>query len=331
MNVLVMGEDSSIKGRPLNTLSILLKKLDCKVYNIFDEDTSNFSFYFNILKKVNIVIFLDYDGPQEYRVRNYAIAKLLNKKIVRWWVGSDVLFCLEDKFMARNAYDLAKFSDFQLAVSHHLVKELESLHIKSQYVPSVLDPLNHNYSKEYDLSLNLSVLVYLPSSRKVFFKYDLIHEVIKTNPGFHFHIVADETHSLSSFSNVTSYGYVEDMSIVWNKCNILLRQTKHDGLPRMALTALQLNKHVIYSWELPGCILANTTETISSALQQIKQSSKKNYCSETALDKILSPCPHMFFKSHIINAKYNFSLSKYFWAILFVLKYTLILKFRKNY
>jgi hypothetical protein len=205
-----------------------------------------------------------YGVPDRFFRRQIALAIVLGRPLIRWWVGSDVLNVLQDREIRGAALDFNRFVRANITVAPHLRDELASAGIGATFIPSLLnaDPI----CVPYDSPNTKSLLGYLPSSRKDFYGFDIVRQVVEQNHDIEFIVVADETHSVRAYSNVKSLGWVSDMTGVWDRTGGLLRVTAHDGMPRMVLEALRREKHVIYAWPFPGCRLARNAEEVQAAL-----------------------------------------------------------------
>nr|WP_143548192.1 glycosyltransferase family 4 protein [Rhodopirellula sp. SM50] len=269
-----------------------------------------------------MIILTVYNGPSDFMIRQLALARLLGTRVVRWWVGTDVMKCLDNPLDQRQTNLLNRFLSVNVAVSPHLVDELLSIGIKSQYIASVTTlepPANLSQRK----TLPKSVLVYLPTNRKEFYGGPIVRSAISNNPDVQFLIVADESHSLAKYSNVKSLGWVGNMSDVWDEVGILLRVTQHDGMPRMVLDALQRGKHVIFSWSFPGCVFADSEETVNAAIHELKTGMSVNNEGIAAVEAILNRCPARQFDTLLRDSVESRDLGEASQAFLSVLFQTL--------
>ena len=210
--------------------------------------------------------YFNYDG--RYLRRQIYRAKMLVCMVVRWWVGSDVLNCLESEQTMRVARQVDKAVDLNITVSPHLVTELRDIGIKAEYVPSFCD-----FTALQDASpatLPKGVLTYLPTNRRAFYGEEALIAAIEANPDLEFFVIADESHALKHYPNVHSLGWVDDLQSIWSQVGLLLRVTEHDGMPRMVLDALARSRYVIYSESFDGCWFAKSPDQVLKHLEAFK-------------------------------------------------------------
>lgn len=283
--IIFLGERPVRSAPSLELGKVFVSKgFDVRFLNNLDL-LSTYDFLMQIKGSIGIIL-VDYDFVP-FRLRQLCLARLIGVPVVKWWVGTDVYNALSSQRLQFLNRMLSSFA-FNIAVSPHLVDELRSIGIKSIFIPSVIYEPRISPS-EYNLGS--SVLVYLPTNRKSFYRYDLIVSLIEKFDDINFIVIADEEHSLSRYSNVDSLGWVKDMSSVWPKVGCLLRITRHDGLPRMVIGALRRKKYVIYSWPLYGCWLAKNYDECAFYLRKFRSLNTYNKEAEYAFRKILGDIP----------------------------------------
>ncbi len=253
------------------------------------------------VRQAQAVVVVMYSPPSASLLYKLAMAAAMGRPILRWWVGTDVLKCLQEKSPRWRTRLLDRLVSVNVAVAPHLVGELSSAGIKARLIPSVLDnELGRGLDRPCDAPKR-SLLVYLPSERHTFFRQDIIRRAIKENEDIEFVVVADDDHSLSDLPNVRSLGWVEDMQTVWPQVGGLLRITKHDGLPRMVLECLLRGKYAIYSWPLPGCWLARTFDEVQEKIDRFRNVTTANDSGIQAARRICTPDPSEAFANVIEN------------------------------
>ena len=293
ITALFAGENP-VQSAPLLTLSNALKPYE--IHPLFGEwrEVDSLSGWLRLVRASDVIVYLDYDGPDPYMLRRLVLAAALGKPIVRWWVGTDVLQCATDPASGRQARRLARFCTESIAVAPHLQRELACIGIQAAMIPSVVDP-DFMTLPEPVGPLPPGVLVYLPAARGPFYGEEIIERAILANPEVPFIVVADEQHRFRGHANVESLGWVRDMKPVYSRTGCLLRMTQHDGLPRMVIEALLLGKFVISSYAFPGCWLATGFEDIQKCIARFRGSRSVNVEGARAVREMLTPPPETQF------------------------------------
>jgi hypothetical protein len=253
--------------------------------------------WLKLINACDALVLVLYAAPERFLRRQIALAALLSKPVVRWWVGSDVLSVVQDPRVRRAARAFDRVVRVNVAVAPHLVEELASAGVTATFLPSLLDP--GHVSPVVGAQPRRSLLVYLPSSRKDFYGFDVVRQAVEDNVDVEFVILADETHSLADHPNVLSLGWVDDLDQIWDRVGGLLRITAHDGMPRMVLDALRREKHVIYAWPLAGCRLARTVDEVQAAVREFKSLRTPNRAGLAAVHDLLTPDPAVRFAQRI--------------------------------
>ena len=243
-----------------------------------------------MVRGARAILFLTYGQVDVYVLSQLATAVAMDVPIVRWWVGTDVLNAISRSAVREHAQRLNRIVSANIAVAPHLVDELATIGIGARFVPSVLDPgLIPPTIVRWGKKVR-PLLIYLPGTRKEFYRIDLMEPVIASNPDLEFLVVADHTHALALYPNVESLGWVPDMRPLYNRAGCVLRVTTHDGLPRTLMEALLRGLYAIYSWPLEGCWQARTPEEIAFALARYRQMKEPNmYGREAMLEMLRTP------------------------------------------
>ena len=297
LRIMFVGEHPHHSAPTLTAARALIERARCDVNFSEAREFGDTWEWYKLLKTPDAVIVVQYGAPSRFFRRQLALAALLRKPVIRWWVGSDVLNLLHDHRTRMAALAFNRIVTVNIAVAPHLCDELATVGIAATFIPSLLNPWPASVAPLS--SLTKSLLVYLPSSRKDFYGFDILSEAVALNPDIAFVVVADETHSLAGYPNVTSLGWVGYMSAVWDCVGGLLRVTSHDGMPRMVLDALRREKHVIYSWPLPGCRLARTLPEVLAAIEEFKVCEGGNRLGAEAAKTLLEPDPAIRFAQRI--------------------------------
>lgn len=286
------------KSAPSLTLARNLRRYGFETVFSNGVENRNMREWVHLCRKASVLVLVRYEGLNTFIVRQLAIAVSLGLPVIRWWVGSDVITLLESARIAEGVSACSWLFSRQIAVSPHLVQELKTVGVPATYLPSVIE-LDKNVRVLNNVPR--TVLVYLPQKKKEFYGVSLVKEAVKQYRDIEFVIVADDEHSLASYSNVRSVGWVSEMDDIWDSVGGLLRITRHDGMPRMVLEALRRGKHVIYSWPFPGCVHASTKDDVFSALSDFREVSSTNMTGIAQVQELLTPDPAARFSEMIVE------------------------------
>lgn len=231
--------------------------------------------WMNLAMRSQAIVFIRYDNGDGCFVQSQLYrAKLFGRPVVRWWVGTDVLNSISSEDAIRAARHIDQAVDLNIAVSPHLVTELQEIGIEAQYVPSLCETGSFENAPVEDLPQG--VLSYLPTGRRAFYGEDVVISAIEANPDLPFFIVGDQSHALQHYPNVTSLGWTENLDDIWSKVGLLLRVTEHDGMPRMVLDALARSRYVIYSEVFEGCWHARSAKEVLEHLKYFRTQTTLN-------------------------------------------------------
>jgi hypothetical protein len=172
----------------------------------------------------------------------FAVCKALQRRIVKHWIGSDVLRAREALVQEQNASGLVE----HWAVAAHLVDELAEAGITASTVPlSVVESVDlHPLPRP-----PLTILSYLPSRKFDFYNGATVLSLASRFPDVHFIVVGDDGADRDATKNVEFLGYSRQMDAIYARSHALLRLPRHDGLSYMVLEALNHGRQVI--WNLP--------------------------------------------------------------------------------
>ena len=298
--VLIVGQEPT-QSAPTLTLSKALTGMGVPVRFVTIDDVRRLD-WLRIVRSARAVVLVSYLVFDAYRLSQLATAVACNVPIVRWWVGTDVLNVITRENVRESAALLDRIVSANVCVASHLVDELATAGIHAQFIPSVLDPdlVPPGVAPWFDGTK--PILVYMPGGRKEFYGLSAMEPVIAANPDLHFIVMADETHSLASYQNVESLGWVSDMSHIYARAGCVLRITDHDGLPRMLMEGLLRGLYAIYSWPFVGCWKARTREEIDAALSRYRAVTQPNMVGRDAMLEMLSAQPDRQMESAITGA-----------------------------
>lgn len=209
-------------------------------------------------------------GTDINRLALLRVAKLLRKKIILHWIGTDVLEAAEI-FRKEGRVLNAGYPHVDLAVAEHLCQELNQIGIEAKEVPII--PVGLEF-EVLPMPENHGVLSYIPESRQDFYGIDLLRKMARRFPEVPFYVVANTgAQDPADLPNVHYTGLLcwEELRRVYEKCSVLLRYPRHDGLPVMVLEAMGLGRQVIHRYPFPYVITPeeDSIESIDAALRKV--------------------------------------------------------------
>lgn len=270
--------------------------VSCQVIDLLDVSTWQLvKEYF----RCDVVVIQIYSIISDYNLFRLCIAVLMGKPIVRKWSGTDALNLDTRGDIKQRFLQLDKLVALNLTSEHQgIIDELNRNGLQCELTPQVLSSKMCVQLQATDMPPR-KILIYLPSHNREFYSANLMEDVIKANPYYEFLVLADKEHVLSTYQNVSSLGWVEDMEPVWAQTAVLLRITKHDGFARMMVDALSRGKYVIHNQALPGINVANNLQDISALLQQ----NSVNKAGIDAIKTMIALQPELSLKRALASAR----------------------------
>lgn len=238
----------------------------------------------------DIYVVITYRRLPVGKVLKLAYGILRGRPVIRWWVGTDVLRCVEDPDEAWFAQRLDRLVSANLAVSPLLREELATVDLKASVIP-LLDPDKLNATPSAG-PLPKVILAYVPTKRSAFYGEEVVRHALTSHPEIPFLIVGCEDRDrFREFPNAENLGVVYDMAPVYARTGCLLRVTRHDGLPRMVLESLLQEKYVIFSQPLPSCWLAVDSDQVEAQILRFLAVEAPNSRGRLEALRLLDPDP----------------------------------------
>ncbi len=201
-----------------------------------------------------------------FAVRVIAILKKLNKKILRHWIGSDVMAMSHNPAKKKLMVEAGSYTDANITQSTELQHELQALGVQSKIVRIITDDVTYH---EVPMPQTFTVLCYLPKGKENFYGYETLVQLAKDFPDISFLVSSHDGDGLTHLPNITYLGRVDSADDLLNRASCLLRIVEHDGLSKMIIEALGKGRQVIWIYKFPFCHTAtNYTET-ANALRTI--------------------------------------------------------------
>lgn len=212
-------------------------------------------------------------GTDINRVVLLRLAKLLKKKIILHWIGTDVLEAAQIYEKEGRVLN-ADYPHVDLAVAEHLCRELSQIGIAAKEVPII--PVGMKF-EILPIPERHGVLSYIPEFRQEFYGIDLLRQLARRFPEVPFYVVANTgAQDPGDLPNVHYTGLLcwEELKKVYEKCSILLRYPRHDGLPVMLLEAMGLGRQVVYRYPFPGAHTpaGDSPEEVAAVLEKLLSS-----------------------------------------------------------
>jgi hypothetical protein len=207
------------------------------------------------------------------------VAKVLRKKrVVVHWIGSDVLEA-RATVQAGKAEPWLSRRALHWAETPWLVREVEALGVSCEMMPlpgaclpTVFTPLLAEFS----------VLVYIPGTYvstfygsepmkvSTFYGLELILEVARSLPHIDFHMVGLTADQIANRpQNLSVHGRVPNMTEFYQRATVLWRPVRHDGLSFMVLEALAHGRHVLWSYDFPGCTKVTSAAAARDQIERL--------------------------------------------------------------
>ena len=199
------------------------------------------------------------------------VAKLMRKKVITHWIGTDVLHVTE----GRTSPQRLAIVDKHFVCFSELQTELKAKGIEAEVLPVIPFNLRFSISK---MPKEHAILIYMPDGREEFYGYKALKKVFRYAYQIQFYIVANSSvDKFSEFKNVKVMGTLslEQMEDLYNKISIVIRNVKHDGLSMSVVEAMAKGKKVIWNYSIPNVICAKSAEEICNELNAILKESPK--------------------------------------------------------
>lgn len=188
-------------------------------------------------------------GGQPYSGKVLWLTRLLKKKVVMHWVGTDVL-------NAQKLYKSGALSSELLSKTQHFCevdwvqKELLEIGIQAEMVQIASFP--DSASVPPPLPEKFSILFYMGEGREHFYGIDKLIELAKAFPAIPINIVGASKSSVVLPSNIHLLGWIQDMDKAYRDSVLVLRFPEHDGLSFSVLEALSYGRYVGYIYNFYG-------------------------------------------------------------------------------
>ncbi len=196
------------------------------------------------------------------------VARTFGKtKIIMVWCGSDVLFA-KDEF-TQGRLDPWVAQRVHWAISPWLAEEVRALGVDCEYVPAT--QFVHLVNNPKPLPKKFSVLLFVRAAdRGELYGWDRMVEVARGLPQIDFNLYGlPEGQSLSGPPNIIVHNWTNNFTPLLEQATVVYRPVRHDGLSLTVLEALSHGRHVVWTYPLPGCIHAPSTDEARNQLERL--------------------------------------------------------------
>jgi hypothetical protein len=184
------------------------------------------------------------------------------KPIAVVWAGSDVVEIRD----APDQIARARLQGYRhAACSAELARELCDLGIPATELRLVVA---ERHVPPPPLPSRFSVLGYCPAAREDLYGVDILLELTRRLPHVHFDIIGGYRGTPSP--NVTYHGWVENIAAAVDAATVIVRPTRHDGMPLMVLEALARGRYVVWSRSLAGVMQGAGADEIAAHLEALE-------------------------------------------------------------
>jgi len=191
------------------------------------------------------------------------------KKIVMHWLGSDVVD-EQREVVAGKSDPWVLHHLHHWAESDWMVREVRSLGVPCNLVPfpSALVP-----KAPTPLPDRFNVLVYVPTvERGELYGLDRILQVARELPDVSFELVGLLDGPITNPpTNLRIHGRLPDLFELYRRCSVLWRPVRHDGVSWMVMEALGHGRHVLWTYEFPGCIRVQDTRDARDEIARLQR------------------------------------------------------------
>lgn len=212
------------------------------------------------MRKVDIVIVV-YVGV--FTPLYYRMARFWRKKLVYYWLGSDV----DSLVKGKSSVKICRKADFNLSYSEGNIAELASFGINAEllFLPS---KISLDCSKMPDRH---SVLLSIPDARKEFYGYNELMKLVALYPEVEFHVIRSSHPEYYDAPNIVFEGMLDrdQMNELFDRVSISIRWPEHDGTSLILMESAIKAKYIISRNPFPCGYITNSFEELCAELERI--------------------------------------------------------------
>lgn len=190
-------------------------------------------------------------------------AHFFGKKIVYYWLGSDVAAALA----SRNAEKRFKGADLNLSYGEGNIAELASIGIDAHLLVTPTR-LSEGIAK---MPERHAVLLSIPDSRKEFYGYNDLMRLVDLFPQVNFYVVRSGHPEYYDRPNIIFKGMLdrEQMSELFNEVSISVRWPEHDGTSLILIESALKGKYIISRNPFPCGVVTSSFEDLCRVLTDL--------------------------------------------------------------
>lgn len=219
------------------------------------------------LKDVDVLQITAYTTTRYWAWRA-AVARAMGKPVVRYWVGSDVMALKQSKVEACAAYAVNAGVALNIVQWRNLQGELAKYGIRSCVAPA--PSANLDVKLVESLPERFTLLMYADERTWQFHGGTEMLMLARQHPAWKCIVVNDDGYGRPNVDNVEYTGRVTDMDSLYRRVSVLVRFSRHDGLPRMMLEAMARGIHVVWTQPFPHCRQARSYGELVRELESLR-------------------------------------------------------------
>lgn len=245
--------------------------------------TNSIKNYLNTIKNIiksDVVLVI---GGTIEKSKIIDIALIFNKKVVFFWIGTDVL-----KAKQLNKDKICKnyiFNCTHICECDWIKNELFEVGISADIVNIAV--VNDNKKSCYNEWNKMKIICYSGEKREYFYGYENIFKLAELYPEFTFNVVGSSGKSVNKLPNIKFYGFVDDLERKFADNFLFIRVPEHDGLSVSVLEALSHKNWVIYSYPLKFAYNGCNFSEIKDSFDKVKKHFENKELNESAVNFVL--------------------------------------------
>ena len=194
-------------------------------------------------------------------------ARLLNKKVVYYWLGSDVREAIKNPVRGKKLNG----ADMHLSYSQGNISELAGLGINAKLLvtPSKLS------NEIAEMPGKHAALLCIPDDRKEFYGYSDLMRLVDRFPELTFHVIRSEHPEYYTKKNIVFEGMLNrsQMNELFNRVSISVRWPEHDGTSLILMESALKGKYIISRNPFPCGVVVSSFDGLCKALADMIKTS----------------------------------------------------------